>query len=45
MKKLLVILMVASLALVAMNCQKKPKVEETPAPADTTTAVTDTVNA
>ena len=44
MKKLLVILMVASLALVTVSCQKKTKVEEAPAPVDTTTAVTDTVN-
>jgi len=32
----MVILMVASLALIAMNCQKKAKVEETPAAVDTT---------
>jgi len=44
MKKLMVILMVASLALLAVNCQKKAKVEETPAPVDTT-AVVDTVKA
>jgi len=44
MKKLLVILMVASLALITVSCQKKTKVEEAPAPVDTTTAVTDTVN-
>lgn len=44
MKKLMVIVMVASLALIAVNCQKKAKVEETPAPVDTT-AVVDTVKA
>jgi uncharacterized lipoprotein YbaY len=44
MKKLMAILMVASLALLVVNCQKKAKVEETPAPVDTTVVV-DTVKA
>ncbi len=45
MKKLMVIMMVASLALLAVNCQKKAKVEETPAAPVDTTAVVDTVKA
>jgi len=44
MKKLLVVLMVTAMALLVINCQKKAKVEETPAPVDTT-AVVDTVQA
>jgi len=40
----MVILMVVSLVIIAGNCQKKAKVEETPAPVDTT-AVVDTVKA
>jgi len=43
MKKLVVLLMVASLALLAVSCQKKVK-EETPAPVDST-AVVDTTKA